>query len=156
MFSARSATTDEPVGVNVDVTEEAVADAPITDDGPTPEWMADAPEPGSNADLEEKLRAAQKAYSDLSGADGGKMLFIFLLLAAACNLALSIIKRWRQLSDYGKKYLPWAALGLGIIVGFAAYAGTGAGILESAFYGAGPPLAVLLQELFHPIRSMPK
>ena len=146
-FLGSPAIADDPVPKPAPV-------ADVSDDGPTPDWV-DAPvvEPGSNEDLTQKLGEAKQRLEDLRGAEDGKMLLVFLLLAAICNVLLSGIKRWRKFSDKGKKYLPWVATGLGVAVGFLAYAGTGAGILEAFLYGAGPPFAVLIQELFGPIKS---
>lgn len=150
----------------VGLTGNAIADDPkptateevAPAEGPTPEWMKEtavAPETGSNKDLLQKLNEVKDKYEDLKGANGGKMLLVFLLLAAICNVLISGVKRVRKLTDKGKKYLPWVALGLGVVAGFAAYYGTGASIIEAFWYGAGPPSSVLIQELFGPIKSKP-
>lgn len=140
-----------------EVADTATADVATGDiAGPTPEWLdKDPAEPGSNADIVTRLDEAKKALERYRSAESGKTVLLFLLLAAVCNLLLSGLKRWRQLSDRGKKFLPWIALGLGVAVGFLSYAGTGAGMLESLLYGAGPPFAVLIQELVGPIKSKP-
>jgi hypothetical protein len=120
---------------------------PAADEGPTPEWIDD----GSNEDLLAKYNAMKEAYAAAkgSGADG-KTLLYFLLLAACANLLISGIKRAMQLTNKGKKYLPWIAAGLGVVAGFASYYGLGVGLLAAVIYGAGPPAAIIFQELFKP------
>ncbi len=137
-------------------------------EGPVPTWVDKevakpevGVEPGSNEDLLIQLKEVKKAYEDLRGAQGGKMLLIFLMLAAIGNALISGIKRviiWKkeELSNRLKKWLPRIALILGVVVGFATYYGSGEGLLAAFLYGAGPATAVLVQELFGPVKSSPK
>lgn len=142
---------------------EVATPAPV--ETPVPEWMKDGAtteepkvEPGSNEDMAKALEEAIKRLEDLRSAKGGKMLLIFLMLAAFCNLGISGIKRlviWKKgdLSKRWKTWLPRIALILGVVVGFATYYGSGDGLMAAFFYGAGPAAAVLIQELFGPIKS---
>lgn len=134
--------------------------APSDTAGPTPDWIDDAsaelppaPEPGSNEDLLAEFNEVRAAYAALKDAEGGKMVAWFLLIAAVCNLLISAIKRLMKLTSRGKKYLPWVALGLGVIAGFFSYYALGIGLLAALWYGAGPPFSVLIQELVRPIPS---
>jgi hypothetical protein len=128
------------------------------DEGPTPAFMlaADAgpvalvapvavepvaPEATALEDAAEIKRAAL----ELRDADWQGLGLWFALLAALTHLLLTGIKKVMKLTTRGKRWLPWVALGLGVLTGFfGAYTGN---IATAIAYGAGPPLAVIAQEL---------
>ena len=127
---------------------------------PTPTWVEDTtvvgdppPEPGSNTDILQRYEDVKRELDALKSADGGKMLIWFMVIAAVTNLLISVVKRFMKVTSRGKKYLPWVALGLGVVTGFFSQAALGVGILAALWYGAGPPTAVLIQELVGPIKS---
>lgn len=128
---------------------------------PTPTAVPDQPEAeepkseaGSNADLLAKGKEVKGAVDELRGDSvTPKKFLIAALFAALANLLLSVIKRWRNLSSRGKKWLPRIALGLGVVVGVATYFVPGTTLVEALLYGGGPPGAIIIQELFGPIKS---
>ena len=142
---------EDSVTTHASSEEAAVPDA----DAPDVVAPATAPEQGSDEDLAIQYEALLKAFNDMRTGDGGKMFLWFLLLAAGANLLISAIKRWMKLSDQGKKYLPWVAVGLGAVAGVLTYYGSGAGLLEALVLGLGPACSVLVQELIGPIHSKP-
>ena len=127
------------------------------DEGPTPAFMlaADAgpvaavapvvapvaPEATALEDAAEVKRAAL----ELREHDWKGLGLWCAMLAALAHLLLTATKRVMGLTTKGKRWLPWVALGLGVIAGGAgAYTGN---IATAIAYGAGPPLAVIAQEL---------
>lgn len=147
---------------------EATALAVSNTDMPTPTWVDEEMDPGkmdsvspegeTDPNLAEALQEAIKRLEDLRSANGGKMLLVFLMLAAFGNLFISGIKRlvrWRagKISKRWKKWLPRIALGLGVVVGFLSYYGTDGNLIAAFLYGAGPPMAVFVQEIFGFIKS---
>lgn len=122
-------------------------------EGPTPAWIADAgpadvaaPVAAEPSLLDDAVEVAHTAKEfRTSGYDFGNLALFFALLAAVTHLLLTVVKRLMGLTSKGKKWLPWVALTLGVISGFfGAYTGD---IATALIYGAGPPAAVLAQEL---------
>lgn len=130
------------------------ADAGVS--APVPAWAVEAT--GTNVDLVERGKDVVTAAKALRRKEEGAKtaLLIAALIAAICNLLLSGIKRWLRLSQRGKKWLPKIALALGVVVGGASSYALGVGALTAIIYGAGPPLAVFLQELLGPDKILGK
>ncbi len=106
-----------------------------------------------NTELKESLAKLKTAWDDLrNGAGAGKLLLWMLLVAAACNVLLNLLK---VLSPYiGKRasIVKWIALGLGVVTGaVAAYAGGASLLVALVVFGLGPVLAIAVHELGSPI-----
>ena len=131
----------------------AMAHAQPADEGPAPEWAAEsvaAPvsaEPAPEMSLLDQLDEAKRALLEFraQGYDWGNLGLLFALIAAITHLLLTAVKRVAKLTSRGKKFLPWVALGLGLVAAFAgSYTGS---IVTALVYGAGPVAAVIAQEL---------
>jgi len=110
--------------------------------------------PGSNADLVAKLKELKAAVDKVREPAGMPLRFAIAgLIAVLANLLLSLIKRIGGIAGKGKKILPWAAMGLGVVVGVASYYAGGKSLTSALIYGGGAPFAIVLQELFGLISS---
>jgi hypothetical protein len=134
-----------------------VVDAPAPTAEPAPVPVV---EPGSNADLANKLEVAVKEIDDLRNRDkeeGSPLKYLIAaIIAALANLLLSIVKRAAKLNGKAKKMLPWASMGLGLVIGIAGYYVVGTTMIDAILYGGAGPGAIIIQELFGPIKSAAK
>lgn len=90
---------------------------------------------------------AQLAKYRAASTSGEKRALIFSMLATLTWLMLAGFKRAADLSTAAKRWLPRAALFAGVAAGLFAKLGMGEPWLVAILYGAGPGLAVLIQEL---------
>jgi len=117
-----------------------------------------APEPGSNEDLAQRLEVAVEKIDALRNRkeEGGSPLkyLIAAMIAALANLLLSIVKRAAKLNGSAKKMLPWASMGLGLVIGIFGHYVVGTTMIDAILYGGAGPGAIIIQELFGPIKSV--
>src|SRR3990167_7765990 len=106
-----------------------------------------------NAELKESVAKLKAAWDDLrNGAGAGKLLLWMLLVAAACNVLLNLLKVISPYIGDRAKIVKWIALGLGVVAGFtAAYAGGQTLLTSLVVFGLGPVLAIAVHELGSPI-----
>jgi hypothetical protein len=137
------------------VTADAGAVASETPAAGTTTETPTEPEVGSNEDLLNKLKEAKQAYDELRDEQGqvSKKYLIAALIAALANLLLSVIKRVMKLTGKAKRVLPWAAMGLGLIVGVLSHYAGGTSWMDAILYGGAAPGAIIIQELLRPIKS---
>lgn len=111
-----------------------------------PGTTADEVEPGSNEDLEQRLADLTAKYKALKAASPTeKRIAIAGLLGAVVWLLIAAFKRVGQWKS--TRWIPWAVLGMGVVVGVVDKYALGAGWLNALISGGGPPLSVLIQEL---------
>src|SRR3990167_7501450 len=105
------------------------------------------------AELEAQNSELKAAWDDLrNGAGAGKLLLWMLLVAAACNVLLNLLKVISPYIGDRAKIVKWIALGLGVVAGFtAAYAGGQTLLTSLVVFGLGPVLAIAVHELGSPI-----
>ena len=122
--------------------------APAATAEPTPAELE-----AQNAELKESLSKLKAAWDDLrNGAGAGKLLLWMLLVAAACNVLLNLLKVISPYIGDRAKIVKWIALGLGVVAGFtAAYAGGQTLLTSLVVFGLGPVLAIAVHELGSPI-----
>lgn len=92
-----------------------------------------------------EIRTEYAAYKNSTPA--GKDLALAGLLAVLLNLALTAVKKIMSITDKGKKWLPWVATGLGILITILDKYALGGGWVQALIYGAAGPGAVVIQEL---------
>ena len=107
---------------------------------------------GSNEELIAQLKALKESYDELRERQEAKQSIkpaVIGLLLSATYFMLGLIKRVRreEWTSWGKSWLPWGALGLGVAVGFLERYALGGSWLTALIYGASPPGAVLIREL---------
>jgi hypothetical protein len=119
-----------------------------------PEPTATSAAPTPAPDLGKQLEDAKVAYDRIK-ADRvtSKKFLIAALIAALANILLTLLKKTARLTKQGKKYLPWAALGLGLVVGVSSYYAMGTTFVDAVLYGGGAPGAIILQELLSFMRK---
>lgn len=108
------------------------------------------PPTGSNEELQATVVRLESEVARYRAAEtpAAKRAGIFGLLAAGTWLLLTILKRSTGMSARAKRWLPRVAAGGGVAVGLLTYLATGSPLIVALLYGAGPPLATALQELW--------
>lgn len=143
------ATTGVALANDAAPAELALDAAPSADPAPTPA-PPPSPIPPDTQSLEERLLAAQRALEAYRNADGpGRVAAIFGIIAALSWFLMGALKK-TTVGGKWKKYIPKVLLGLGVVVGFSFYMASGAGVVASFIYGAGPPFATFIHELLFP------
>lgn len=109
------------------------------------------PEPAldPSEDLSARVAELQAQLAKYRAASNSteKRMAIFSMLAALTWILLAGFKRLSDMSTTAKRWLPRAALFAGVAAGLFAKLGMGEPWLVAVLYGAGPGLAVLIQEL---------
>lgn len=123
------------------------------DSAPVPAGAIDVRQPttGSDAEVVARLAALADALAKMkagSTPDQSHAAAIFAILASGTWLLLAILKRASGMTSRGKKWLPRVAAGLGVATGLLTYLGAGQPMIIAILYGAGPPLASAIQELW--------
>ena len=59
----------------------------------------------------------------------------------------------KNLTDSAKKWLPWACMGLGVVIGFATYLANGSSYIDAMILGCSGPLTVIVNELGKALRA---
>jgi len=91
------------------------------------------------------IKAQYEQYK--SSAPDTKDLALVGLLALIVNLLLTGVKKVMNLTDKGKKWLPWVALSLGVVIAVFQKFAMGGGWAQAIVYGIAGPGAVIIQEL---------
>lgn len=109
---------------------------------------AEPAEPSAD-DLLARIAALQAEIARYRSAttSAEKRLAIFSILAAMTWVLLAGLKTLSGMSTTAKRWLPRAAAFAGVAVGLFTKLAIGEPWLVAVLYGAGPPLAVLIQEL---------
>jgi hypothetical protein len=127
---------------------DAGIDAPAADAGVGEPTVDKAP---TNAELLKHLAELKASYDALRAAQKAgaptRLAVAGLLLSATFVLLGVVLRIRKQWTEWGKTWLPWVALGLGVTAGFLDHYVAGGSAYESLIVGAGPPLAVLVREL---------
>jgi hypothetical protein len=106
----------------------------------------------SNDELLAQLKALKESYDELrlrqEAGSSIKPAVIGLLLSATW-IMLGVVRRMRkeQWTDWGKAWIPWVAVGLGVAVAFLERYALGGTWTSALVYGAGPALAPVIHEL---------
>lgn len=137
-----------------DTEDDANAPSPEGENGDASETAgnaseeADGPVPAPEKDLKEQLKEAREKYDELKDASPTeKKLAIAAFIAVLLNLLLTGLKKVMKFTKKGKKYLPWIALSLGVVIVMVEKFALGGSWVEAIIYGGAGPGAVLVQEL---------
>lgn len=110
--------------------------------------------PAPEKSLEEQLKEAQAAYQAIKNSTPDKKdLAIAAFIAVLMNLLLTGVKKVMKLTDKAKKWLPFVALGLGLVIAVLQKYALGGGWVQALIYGGAGPGAVFVQELFNLFRK---
>lgn len=106
--------------------------------------------PAPEKALSDQLKDVQQAYKDLkSSSPEEKDLAIAAFIAILMNLLLTGVKRVMKLTSKGKKWLPFVALGLGLVIAIVQKFALGGGWVQALIYGGAGPGAVIVQEMLN-------
>lgn len=122
----------------------APAAEPATDDSKE----GDAAEEGKEKDLLDQAKDTKEAYDKVKSASPEEKKFAIAgLIAVALNLLLTGLKRGMKLTKAKKKWLPYVALGLGVVIAVVERYALSGTWFDAILYGGAGPGAVFVQEL---------
>lgn len=125
--------------------EEAVADIPKEE---IPVTSEDKKEEAKEESLVDQAKDAKEAYDKVQTASPAEKKFAIAgLIAVILNLLLTGLKKVMKLTKSKKKWLPYVALGLGVVIAVVERYALGGGWGDAILYGGAGPGAVVVQEL---------
>ena len=121
-------------------TEEPKEEAPAVSD--------EAKEDAKEESVLDQAKDAKEAYDKVKSAEGVEKKFAIAgLIAVLLNLLLTGLKKVMKLTKSKKKWLPYVALGLGVVIAIVERYALGGGWGDAILYGGAGPGAVVVQEL---------